>query len=208
MKLCEGGQGREDDEVEGDGVVCAWLFIALLSLIMIYGAVGAEEISYKHWNETVKAETTVHCNAFTAGRWTFSCAHNFDDNTKGIAQNNSLDVAILGLSLATKYTLAENDANAGDEVEIVGAFKDGVCEARKAKIDSLFFQGSCRAVLKVKDFERGISGAPVLRAGFVVGMIVAGIPDNNGGYFKDRCLFVPVSVLREAARQLGAGRDK
>lgn len=137
-----------------------------------------------------------------------TAAHNLDGAGKltigeyaasVVAKDQDLDVAVVRTEQPSDFWLELwRDPDPGEKVVFYG-YPKGVGEYAFGTVSARFWKGSACYLLKIDKFDHGCSGSPVYVEKNdickVVGMAVAGIPDEHGVMRKDQALFVPALAL-------------
>jgi len=108
-----------------------------------------------------------------------------------------VDVALLSVevNLPAMLCLGAVEARPGDEVTVCASLTGLPVAAYHGKLLRRWELGRAVYLAEIT-FNHGGSGGPVLNtAGTMVGLAVAGLPDNHGGFDDTHALFVPLAVL-------------
>jgi hypothetical protein len=200
------------------------VILIVLALVALCIGVRAGEqesrafyMQYERWADG--ATVTGHGTAFPiAERQLLTAAHNIlDDHSrphatirvqiggswvpaKPIRWHVELDIALLSVEVAvTPLQLAPGDPDEGELLEIVGSMKGTPVATYRGHVHKRWHGATARTLAKVP-FDHGLSGAPVLQNGRVIGLAVCGIPkdadlDHNYG------LFLPTDIVRWFMKQ-------
>lgn len=194
------------------------ILIVLALVALCLGARAGEpesrafQIQYDRWAEG--ATVTGHGTAFPiAPRQLLTAAHNILDDrfqphktirvqiagswvtATPVRWHAELDIALLSIDVdVAPLKLAPGDPEEGELLEIVGSMKGTPIATYRGHVHNRWHGATARTLAKVP-FDHGLSGAPVLQDGRVIGLAVCGIPkdadlDHNYG------LFLPTSIVR------------
>lgn len=111
------------------------------------------------------------------------------------------DIAVLSIDRDIPCLDLGDDPREDTQVDLIGSPRGAKLAKQSGQVKCAYASG-LRFLLSTKGFDHGCSGGPVLQAGKVAGMQVAGVP-LHGDLDHDQCYFVPVSALRyfaEAAK--------